>query len=559
MNNEIKLIDANLVIESESNPRADFNETFIDGLAQSIARQGIINPITVAEANGGCYEVVCGAQRLRAFMLARERYGVEQKEIPCIVVDGKASRLAELRIVENMQRAQLTPAEEAAGVMSLIRLTDINGMPVYPRTADVAAALGVSVAWVRDRLAIAEMNENLEKQIDDLPVSVGREIARLPAGSREAVLKAYQDSLEDTDAEKLEDAIATVGYDLSDEIFYFNEALAGRSSCENCPLFVRGRYCLAQNGDCADAKSDAVRAEVKERLRKLHAEELLTEHPKAEISEKWEWALNIERTITDAAHSCGLPLSDNAPKDRKAPTLAEVIPDDYSGKFLLEFEQSDSPYEEKDGELIAKEDIGEFRGMTCKVCVPVSEVKKILQKSPAAALWLDVSPKSKMDKELARKKEEIRKECLEAQYREMRGLRLDDFFKLNFTDSADIRAVLAQAAFILAGKDASEVLRELGSRLEIEVPAQAEEEDYRKFFIENFKDLQILDIVKIALSPLFLRGMFGDPYNEIDGLPQGVRSIEELRKNTEEEFKYLQEYKLRELEKNEGGHVPNRC
>ena len=96
MKNEIKLIDVNLILEADGNPRANFSDVFLDGLAQSIARQGLINPITVAEANGGCYEVVCGAQRLRAFALARERYGLEQKEIPCIVVEGKASQLSEI-------------------------------------------------------------------------------------------------------------------------------------------------------------------------------------------------------------------------------------------------------------------------------------------------------------------------------------------------------------------------------------------------------------------------------------------------------------------------------
>lgn len=55
MKNEIKLIDVNLILEAEGNPRANFSDVFLDGLAQSIARQGLINPITVASAGrDGC-------------------------------------------------------------------------------------------------------------------------------------------------------------------------------------------------------------------------------------------------------------------------------------------------------------------------------------------------------------------------------------------------------------------------------------------------------------------------------------------------------------------------
>lgn len=543
MKNEIKLIDVNLILEAEGNPRANFSDVFLDGLAQSIARQGLINPITVAEANGGCYEVVCGAQRLRAFALARERYGLEQKEIPCIVVEGKASQLSEIRIVENLQRAQLTSAEEAAGVIALMRSTDMNGMPIYPTKADVAAALGVSVAWVRDRLAIAEMNESLDKQIEDLPVSIGREIARLPADRRKDVLEAYLKSDEETEEDKLEYALSYVGHDLEDVSFYFNEALAGRSSCENCPYFT-GRYCFAQNNDCMDDKENVVYEDYKTRLEAEVSRAVKQEFPNATVANKFSYSVELEIGILDVAkHYCDIPIGD-APKGKRVPTLWDVIPKDYSGEIIYRFSSIKPVYEEKDGKLVEKphSEIGEFRGLTYELRLGVEDAKKILLNSPIAAPWLAL-PNSEEEK-LEKQKEKIRRECQEKRNAEMRRLRAEDVLNLNFADTPETRRLFARLTYkyysLMIGK-------ELARIFELDAPKDASCEEYEKFLCENFKDKDILGVLKVALIPYFWRGMFGDVWKE-PTLPQGMRSIDELRDNTEYEFKCLEEYKLKELE-----------
>lgn len=547
MKNEIKLIDVNLILEAEGNPRAEFNEVFLDGLAQSIARQGLINPITVAEANGGCYEVVCGAQRLRAFALARERYGLEQKEIPCIVVEGKESQLSEIRIVENLQRAQLTSAEEAAGVIALMRLTDINGMPVYPTKADVAAALGVSVSWVRDRLAIAEMNETLDKKIEDLPVSIGREIARLPADRRKDVLEAYFKSNEETDEEKLEDALQTECRDLEDASFYFNETLAGRSSCENCPYFVRGRYCMHEDSDCMDDKDNAVMEDCKTRLEAEISASVKREFPNAKVVESWEWACGLTISILDAARLfCRIPVG-NPPKGKKAPVLWDVIPEDYSGEICYRLTSCDAVYEEKDGKLQERphSEIGEYRGLTYELRLGVEAARKILLNSPQAAQWL-VLPNSK-EEELEKKKEKILKECQEKRNTEMRRLRVDDVLNLNFADTPETRRLFARLTYEYYNL---RVGNELARIFEVDAPKDASCEEWEKFLCENFQDRDILAVLKVALIPYFWCGMYGDSWKE-PTLPQGMRTIDELREETESGFKYLQEYKLKELEKTE--------
>lgn len=546
MKNEIKLIDVNLILEADGNPRANFSDVFLDGLAQSIARQGLINPITVAEANGGCYEVVCGAQRLRAFALARERYGLEQKEIPCIVVDGKESQLSEIRIVENLQRAQLTSAEEAAGVIALMRSTDINGMPIYPTKADVAAALGVSVAWVRDRLAIAEMNESLDKQIEDLPVSIGREIARLPADRRKDVLEAYLKSDEETEEDKLEYALSYVGYDLEDVSFYFNEALAGRSSCENCPYFT-GRYCFAKNNDCMDDKENVVYEDYKTRLESEVSRAVKQEFPNATVANKFSYSVELEIDILDVAnHYCNIPIGD-APKGKRVPTLWDVIPKDYSGEIIYRFSSIKPVYEEKDGKLVEKphSEIGEYRGLTYELRLGVEDAKKILLNSPIAAPWLAL-PNSE-EEELEKKKEKIRKECQEKRNAEMRRLRAEDVLNLTHADTPETRRLFARLTYEYYNLRLGE---ELARIFELDAPKAASCEEWEKFLCENFKDKDILGVLKVALIPYFWRGMYGDTWKE-PTLPQGIQTLEELREKTEYEFKCLEEYKLKELEETE--------
>ena len=431
-------------------------------------------------------------------------------------------------------------------MIALMRLTDINGMPVYPTKADIAAALGVSVAWVRDRLAIAEMNESLDKQIEDLPVSIGREIARLPADRRKDVLEAYLKSDEETEEDKLEYALSYVGHDLEDVSFYFNEALAGRSSCENCPYFM-GRYCFAQNNDCMDDKENVVYEDYKTRLESEVSRAVKQEFPNATIANKFSYSVELEIDILDVAkHYCDIPIGD-APKGKRVPTLWDVIPKDYSGEIIYRYSSIKPVYEEKDGKLVEKphSEIGEYRGLTYELRLDVKDAKKILLNSPIAAQWL-VLPNSE-EAELEKKKEKILKECQEKRNTEMRRLRADDVLNLNFADTPETRRLFARLTYEYYNL---RVGNELARIFELDAPKDASCEEWENFLCENFQDKDILGVLKVALIPYFWRGMYGDVWKE-PTLPQGIKTLDELREETEYEFKCLEEYKLKELEETE--------
>ncbi len=95
-------------------PRGDFGEAELTELAASIAEHGVLQPIVVRAAVDGGYEVIAGERRLRAAKMA----GLSQ--IPAVIRDSSSEELLELALVENVQRADLNPIEEAGAYRELI-------------------------------------------------------------------------------------------------------------------------------------------------------------------------------------------------------------------------------------------------------------------------------------------------------------------------------------------------------------------------------------------------------------------------------------------------------
>ena len=97
-----------------SQPRKHFDEASLAELAASIQEHGIIQPLTVRKLASGYYQIIAGERRWRAARLA----GLS--EVPVIVIEADDRKAAELAMIENLQREDLNPLEEAAGFQSLI-------------------------------------------------------------------------------------------------------------------------------------------------------------------------------------------------------------------------------------------------------------------------------------------------------------------------------------------------------------------------------------------------------------------------------------------------------
>ena len=95
-------------------PRHDFDEEELQALADSIAVHGILQPLTVRELNSGYYQIIAGERRWRAARMAN------LSEVPAVIIEADDKKAMELALIENLQRQDLNPVEEALGYQSLI-------------------------------------------------------------------------------------------------------------------------------------------------------------------------------------------------------------------------------------------------------------------------------------------------------------------------------------------------------------------------------------------------------------------------------------------------------
>ena len=109
-----RMLPLHRVEPNPEQPRQDFDEEELTALSESIRQHGILQPLTVRETGAGYYQIIAGERRWRAARMA------ELTEVPAIVVEADDKKAMELALIENLQRQDLNPVEEALGYQSLI-------------------------------------------------------------------------------------------------------------------------------------------------------------------------------------------------------------------------------------------------------------------------------------------------------------------------------------------------------------------------------------------------------------------------------------------------------
>ncbi|MBB4954774.1 ParB family chromosome partitioning protein [Agrobacterium vitis] len=155
-----KVIPIEFVSRNPRNPRRYFDETVLQELAGSIRQHGIVQPVVVRTLSAGRYEIIAGERRWRAAQLA----GLV--EIPVIVRDVDDRTALELAIVENVQRADLNPLEEAMGYDQLI---EDHG---YTQN-DLGEIIGKSRSHVANSLRLLKLPEPVRDMLADGSLSAG--------------------------------------------------------------------------------------------------------------------------------------------------------------------------------------------------------------------------------------------------------------------------------------------------------------------------------------------------------------------------------------------------
>ena len=176
-NTSSNMLPIEKVIANPNQPRQDFNKEDLEDLTRSIASRGIIQPIIVrvSKENNDLYQIVAGERRWRAAQKA------QLHEVPVVVRDFTDEELLEVAIIENVQRSNLNPVEEALAYKALI--DNFN----YTQE-QVATGLGKSRSYIANLLRLLNLPEKVLKYVRVGSLSSGH--ARTLVGHKQALALA---------------------------------------------------------------------------------------------------------------------------------------------------------------------------------------------------------------------------------------------------------------------------------------------------------------------------------------------------------------------------------
>lgn len=176
-NSPYKMLPLHKVEPNPDQPRRDFDEEELEALADSIATHGMIQPLTVRELPSGYYQIIAGERRWRAARIA----GLE--EVPAVIMEADDKKTMELALIENLQRQDLNPVEEAMGYHSL--------MADYGLTQEeTASRVGKSRPAVANALRLLSLNPEVLLMLRKGTLSAGHARAVLSLKSEKLQLEA---------------------------------------------------------------------------------------------------------------------------------------------------------------------------------------------------------------------------------------------------------------------------------------------------------------------------------------------------------------------------------
>lgn len=169
---EVVMLKTSLVEPRRDQPRKNFDREKLQALANSVSEHGIIQPIIVTEGNNGYYSIIAGERRWRAAKIAN------LSEIPAIIKGYDELQIAEVALIENLQREDLNPIEEALGYKTL--------MDKFSMTQDkVSERVGKSRSNVANMLRLLSLEDEIKDMLAQNRLSMGhaRALLSLPEGS----------------------------------------------------------------------------------------------------------------------------------------------------------------------------------------------------------------------------------------------------------------------------------------------------------------------------------------------------------------------------------------
>ena len=191
---DIRMIKVSLIEPRRDQPRKNFDREQLQALANSISEHGVIQPIIVVEGENGYYSIIAGERRWRASKLAN------LTEIPAIVRTYDELQIAEVALIENLQREDLNPIEEALGYKTL--------MDKFSMTQDkVSERVGKSRSNIANMLRLLSLEDEIKDMlaVGKLTMGHARALLSLPEGAKrvEAARRIVNEGLNVRQAEAL--------------------------------------------------------------------------------------------------------------------------------------------------------------------------------------------------------------------------------------------------------------------------------------------------------------------------------------------------------------------
>ena len=179
---DIVQLSVDKLVQNPGQPRKNFDETELNELADSIKTYGIIQPIIAANAGDGTYIIIAGERRTRAARIA----GLAT--VPVIVRDYTDQKRLEVSLIENIQRTDLNPIEEAAAYKNLMDFSNLS-------QDELAVRMGKNRSTVANALRLLKLPIEMQKSLEEGKVSSGHARALLSVTDTKARDRLFREIL----------------------------------------------------------------------------------------------------------------------------------------------------------------------------------------------------------------------------------------------------------------------------------------------------------------------------------------------------------------------------
>ena len=191
---KVSMIDPN-----RNQPRKVFDENAMEELSDSIKKYGVIQPLIVRK-QGSRYEIIAGERRWRAAKMAGLR------EVPVIIKNYTDQEIVEISLIENIQRENLNPIEEALAYQTLIK-------EFHLRQEDVAVRVSKSRTFITNTMRLLKLDERVQNMLSETMITSGHARALLAIENHdlqyETAMKVYDEGMSVRDVEKLVKRLST--------------------------------------------------------------------------------------------------------------------------------------------------------------------------------------------------------------------------------------------------------------------------------------------------------------------------------------------------------------